>query len=68
MSATPSQSFLNLPNFPLCAQCHLPMMLDRVEPGSNIAKMEAIFRCDTCRLAEHVPVGELQADDSADTA
>lgn len=68
MSVTPSPSFLNTPNFPLCAQCHLPMMLDRVEPGSNIAKMTAVFRCDTCRLAEHVSVGALQADDSADAA
>ena len=68
MSAPHSHLFLKTPRFPVCAQCHAPMLLDRVEPGSNISKMRAIFRCETCRLADQMTVADLQDGDEGGKA
>jgi hypothetical protein len=68
MSAPHAHLFLETPRFPVCAQCRAPMLLDRVEPGSNISKMRAIFRCETCRLADQLTVADLQGSDDSEKA
>ena len=64
MGATQPDDILEQPRFPLCAQCHAPMVLDRVEPSSNISKVTVVFRCAECALAEHKTIAELQSNDS----
>ena len=65
MGAAQPEDILEQPRFPLCAQCHAPMVLERVEPSSKIAELRVVFRCAECALAEHKTIGELQSDQTA---
>jgi hypothetical protein len=62
MGAVQPEDILEQPRFPLCAQCHAPMVLDRVEPSSKISDTTVVFRCAECALAEHKTIGELQSN------
>ena len=39
---------------PICAQCKLPMTLQRLQPGESETTLLAVFRCEECHLAEEV--------------
>jgi hypothetical protein len=65
MGAAQPEDILEQPRFPLCAQCHAPMVLDRVEPSSKISELTVVFKCAECALAEHKTIEELQSDQAA---
>ena len=38
---------------PNCAQCSVPMSLERIEPHAKVSDvLVQTFRCDLCRLSE----------------
>jgi hypothetical protein len=52
VAAEPEPS-CDLPEGPLCSQCHLPMRLQRSEPPYiETGRTVRVFRCQSCGLLE----------------